>query len=314
MSRLAYAQQKSSEKYYKDLFIFTQAKSYPNQQHSKCKLQILHLFQKLSFFYLRMCYIFFYNHFDIRGRKPLQERIEPPILISRLMTFVMATSLVVLCTLVFTFDKMFPLNRPQIFFVETQKLGDKELILTELPEDFNKYKEQFIREYIKERNEIVPDLAIMRAKWANNDDGIVKTRSTDSVFGEFVKLGIVKLVDVADEALNVTCTVEFPVTYNVVQNTKDNSLYHVTFFYRCITESMQKIQKYNMIVRLESGARNAVRWAERMQNPLGLKVQAYVVKAENDGDAVSDPLNWPFMLRTIEATTHVDEYDVENER
>ena len=62
----------------------------------------------------------------------MQERIEPPILISRLMTFVMATALVVLGVLVFTLDKMFPLERPQVFFLDTQRMEDKELILTKI--------------------------------------------------------------------------------------------------------------------------------------------------------------------------------------
>ena len=96
----------------------------------------------------------------------MPERIEPPVLISRLMTFVMATALVVLGVLVWTLDKMFPLNRPQVFFLTSQNLTDKELTLTQMPENLDDYKKQFIREYVRERNEIVPDLAIMRAKWA----------------------------------------------------------------------------------------------------------------------------------------------------
>ena len=60
----------------------------------------------------------------------MQERIEPPILISRLMTFVMATAVVVLGVLIFTLDKMFPLNRPQIFVLTSQNLNDKEITLT----------------------------------------------------------------------------------------------------------------------------------------------------------------------------------------
>ena len=50
----------------------------------------------------------------------MADRIEPPILLSRLMTFVFAAALVVVVVLVVTLAKMFPLNRPQIFFLTTQ--------------------------------------------------------------------------------------------------------------------------------------------------------------------------------------------------
>ena len=111
----------------------------------------------------------------------MPERIEPPVLISRLMTLVMATALVVLGVLVWTLDKMFPLNRPQVFFLTTQNIRDKELTLTKMPtENLDAYKHQFIREYVRERNEIVPDISKMREKWAYSDDGVIKTRSTDA--------------------------------------------------------------------------------------------------------------------------------------
>lgn len=50
----------------------------------------------------------------------MPDRVEPPVLISRLMTFVFATALVVLGALGLTLWQLFPLNRPQVFFLTTQ--------------------------------------------------------------------------------------------------------------------------------------------------------------------------------------------------
>ncbi len=231
----------------------------------------------------------------------MPERIEPPVLISRLMTFVMATALVVLGVLVWTLDKMFPLNRPQVFFLTSQNLTDKELTLTQMPENLDDYKKQFIREYVRERNEIVPDLAIMRAKWAYSDDGIIKNRSTDTVFGQFVMTDMVNVIrQDLDEAFDVRCTVEYPASYSVVDTVASNTAdtYDVSFTYVCNygpLGDMEYRKPYRLRVKLESDANNAIRWAERMENPLGFRVSEYNVIGP-DGKILDqeqyDPLNW----------------------
>ena len=43
--------------------------------------------------------------------------IEPPILMSRILTFVLATSVVVLAALAVVLVKMIPLERPEVFFL-----------------------------------------------------------------------------------------------------------------------------------------------------------------------------------------------------
>lgn len=224
----------------------------------------------------------------------MQERIEPPILISRLMTFVMATSLVVLFVLVFTLDKMFPLNRPQVFVLSTQSLEDKQLTLTEFPTDdafLEQYNKQFILNYVRERNEITPDLAIMRAKWANSPSGSIKARSTDAVFGEFADSDMVNAVyQVSDEPFNITCTVDFPLNYPVVLQTGTTDTYTVSFSYRCSYGPMGEQQYERLVklrIKLESTAKSAMRWVERMENPLGVRVSGYETT-----DGTQDPLNW----------------------
>jgi len=221
----------------------------------------------------------------------LQERIEPPILISRLMTFVMATALVVLVVLVITLDKMFPLNRPQVFFLTTENLQDKQLTLTEIPENMDDYQKSFVMEYVRERNEVVPDLAIMRAKWANSDNGIIKTRSTDDVFGDFVMTNMVNIIrQDFDTPFNIKCDVEFYEHQPVIKNVNKKDTYTVRFGYVCDYGAMdgkKYVQNYVIDVTLASTAMDAVRWAERMENPLGFRVSNYEVINNQD-----DPLNW----------------------
>ena len=221
----------------------------------------------------------------------MQERIEPPILLSRLMTFVMATSLVVLVVLVITLDKMFPLNRPQVFVLQTQNLDDKELSLTSIPDDLENYKKEFIKDYVRERNEIVPDLAIMRARWANNNRGVIKTRSTDAVFGDFVTTDMVQIIyQNLGEAFDIECNVEFPASHSVVLEANRKDTYAVQFKYVCRYGDLynqQYTQYFTVHVTLQSTEGNSIKWAERMENPLGLRVSGYVV-----GDGKNDPLNW----------------------
>lgn len=212
----------------------------------------------------------------------MQERMEPPILISRLMAFVVATALVVLVVLLFTLDKMFPLNRPQVFVLTTQEIGDKELTLTQIPEDMDNYKRQFILEYVRYRNEVLPDLAIMQARWGNRPDGIIKSRSTDAVFGDFVltELATVIRSDYLDEAFTMTCGVNFPAAQSVVKNTNEPDTYTVKFTYTCRDnglDAQEYSQQYELFVKLESTDKTAVKWAERMENPLGFRVSQYEV-------------------------------------
>lgn len=246
-----------------------------------------------------MYHDFVYNHFDKRGRKPLQERVEPAILTSRLMTFVMATALVVLVVLIVTLDKMFPLNRPQIFILTTQTLGDKELTLTQMPEDLAKYKENFVRDYVLKRNEIVDNLMVMRARWGNNDNGVIKARSTDAVFGDFATTYMARFVHQdLQHSFDVQCNVEFYQHNAVVLYTSQSDTYTVKFTYICHYGpdfEREYRQNYELTVKLKSTAKNAIRWTERMENPLGFKVSEYKVEGDQ-----GDPLNWPLRINEQE--------------
>ena len=68
----------------------------------------------------------------IKGEEVVQDRVEPPILLSRIMMFVLATALVVLVALGMTIYNMFPLNRPQVFFLATTVRDDQDVRLVQM--------------------------------------------------------------------------------------------------------------------------------------------------------------------------------------
>ena len=223
----------------------------------------------------------------------MQRRIEPPILISRLMTFVMATALVVLGVLVFTFNKMFPIERPQVFLLNTQRLEDKKLIVSKISdtlsdEDIDVYKQLFVREYVRERNEIVPDIAVMRAKWANDDSAIIRARSTDRVFGKFTETDMVNaIMNDQDEPFNIQCNVQFPKNYSVVSPAgADNTVFDVHFKYICFQTQNPEISDDRDVyvrIKLQPIDKNKIKWAGRTKNPLGLMVSDYIIpEGQND--------------------------------
>lgn len=244
----------------------------------------------------------------------MQNRIEPPILVSRLMTFVMATSVVVLVVLIITLDKMFPLNRPQIFFLRSQMVDNKELSLTDMPEDLDWYKRQFVREYVRERNEISENLAETKFKWDNTTTGVIRARSTDDVFEKFGQTDLVNLVYRDDtQPLDMVCTVTFPAGSTSVKpyvKEQKQDAYVVEFTYQCNYSQVGKYTKrYNVLVTLESTEKEAVKWSERMENPLGFKVSDYVV-LRNQVPVDDDPLNWIRKIDFSENQTDLEQYDV----
>lgn len=219
----------------------------------------------------------------------MQDRIEPPILLSRLLTFVFATALVVLGALGLTLYKMFPLNRPQVFFLATQNRDNLEIYLTELPpsdENLTNYKKAFIREYIKARNEIVPNAKVMHKKWANTDDSAIRMWSDDAVFGEFVNTTMwnAQMNDVPD--FEFSCSVEFPEAAPAIQPFSGDT-YIVNFRYFCADSNGQTDKKdYKIKIGLQMRDGAPLKWSQRLENPLGIRVVQYDIESGN-----GDPLN-----------------------
>ncbi|MBQ0013067.1 MAG: hypothetical protein KBS86_00645 [Proteobacteria bacterium] len=207
--------------------------------------------------------------------------MQPPFLMSRILTLVLASAVVVLIIMVVTLGKMFPLDRPQVFFLTTQPTADVEITLTEMPKNVEDFKKNFIMEYIKARNEIVPDMTVMQRKWS--EGGIIDTLSSNKVFAEFINQNDDIWYAVLQDADNFpgVCTVEFPseVFLPFAENT-----YQVKFIYTCNLGGQTRIKDYTIKLKLETG--DTEKWSDRLDNPLGMRVIEYSVM-----DGNSDPLS-----------------------
>lgn len=219
----------------------------------------------------------------------MSNRIEPPILMSRLLTFVFAAVLVITLVLLITLYELFPTDRPQIFFLMTQPKENLEISLLEMPptdEHFEHYKRAFIREYIKARNEVVPDQAIMREKWANNNKGLVRVWSTPKVYTDFAQTDLwgVFMNEIPANFELFSCPVEFPT--NAIVPIDENT-YNVSFSYFCANSGGQADKKdYTIKMKLELNGNKTMKYPDRLNNPLGMRVSEYKVVSGN-----GDPLN-----------------------
>jgi len=214
----------------------------------------------------------------------VQNRIEPPILLSRLMMFVFAATVVVLFVLFMTMEKMFPLNRPQVFFITAQPVANTVIQVTDLSptdESLETYRLAFIMEYVRARNEVQKNTSIMRQKWGTAN-GVVAAWSTPKVYEAFSRTGLPNAIlhDYPDFEFN--CPVRFKGTPMKLGNQ-----YRVTFEYYCENNGGQTTKKdYTILIGLASDDNPDVRWNARLNNPLGLRVSEYVI----DGGGL-DPLD-----------------------
>ena len=223
----------------------------------------------------------------------MQNRVEPPILISRLMTFVLATAMVVLVVMGITLYKMFPLNRPQVFFLTTQLSHRLEVTLQDMAptsENLDRYKRYFIKEYIKARNEISSNINAMRKKWKNEPSATVRTWSSDAIFNDFAQTRMWTAIMNEIPGFELTCPVEFETG---AITPRGNDMYAVKFRWFCENSDGQVGAKdYTIVVRLESDTDATVKWADRLNNPLGIRVTQYTVESvDGDKSDNTDPLN-----------------------
>lgn len=224
----------------------------------------------------------------------MQNRVEPPVLISRLMMFVLATALVVLGTLALTVKNLFPLSRPQIFFLTTDVRDDFDVKLTDMPaatQQLERYKGAFVREYIKHRNEVISNPKVMQLKW-NGENGFVKQTSTPAVYADFAKTGMFNaMMRDGMPGFDFMCSVSFtesPDTDKII-DTNDGfravDAYLVRFRYACTDNKTGQTtpKMYTIKLKLVPDDEIQFKWRDRIDNPLGLRVSEYEVVA-GDGD------------------------------
>ena len=228
----------------------------------------------------------------------MQNRVEPPVLISRLMVFVLATASVVLTVLMMTLSKMFPLNRPQIFFLQTTIRDNQDVKLVEMPPEstnLDLYKQNFVREYVRYRNEIFTDNAAMQQKW-NSKNSPMRLMSADDVYADFAQTAMFAGIMGELPGFEYNCPVIFdgaplPLPLDIRNPILSKDIYQVKIRYFCSDNTGRSTPKdYTIKVRLVADEGTQIKWADRIENPLGMRVAEYNV-SEGDGD----PLNTGFL-------------------
>lgn len=226
-------------------------------------------------------------------RKSLPDRVEPPILLSRLVTFVFAAMLIVLGVLGITLYNMYPLDRPQVFFLLSAPKNDTQVILREMvPTDENMeiYKRSFIREYIRARNEVVPDAKEMRTKWNNETDGVVYEWSTPDIYNAFTQTNMWNAWMSGVPDFVFSCSVEFD-TGAIEPRNIENNEYAISFRYFCADNDRQMDKKeYKIRIKLDIDDEAKIKWSDRFNNPLGIRVSEYEIESGN-----GDPLDTGYL-------------------
>ena len=211
--------------------------------------------------------------------------IEPPVLLSRTLTFILAASVAVLVVLLFTLYKMPPLTRPEVFFLRYQSRNINYVLGQPNPRNthFKKeYIDGFIRAYIIARNSLELPKTITIENW----NRIVKPWSSKSVYKTFTETDEYKDV-MAGWTQGITCSVRFNNTEIIEPVAK---YYPVAFEKICYDEnSGRQISKksYKIKIVLESylkeEANNVLDYLEKLRdNPLGLEITEYKIIEEKD--------------------------------
>lgn len=195
-------------------------------------------------------------------------------------------SLVVLAVLMITVYNMFPLNRPQIFFLTTYVRDNMEVKLVEMPPEsinLDNYKTAFVREYVRHRNEVFDNKTAMTKKW-NGVDGAVRIMSSDDVYSTFINTTMYNdlLGSIAGFAFNCPVTFEGAPLYLPAEDK-----YQVKIRYFCEDSSGRTPEKdYTIKLKIAADEGTNIKWADRIENPLGLRVTEYDVTSGN-----GDPLD-----------------------
>jgi len=217
--------------------------------------------------------------------------VEPPILMSRILMFVLATSVVVLGTLVFVLIKMIPLERPEVFFVANATRSVNVIIEPFEPNSANEkaisyYERGFIQEYVIARNTLSDNISMTRNNWKE----IVKNWSSDNVYTAFTKTKMYRNYAFGGHIPNAVCDVYFSDPKNkmaIIKTGKGD--YTVSFTWICKNIGGQTTSKnYKIKIKIKSDLEKRMSGTlENLQklkaNPLGIQVVEYKTD--------EDPLN-----------------------
>lgn len=214
--------------------------------------------------------------------------VEPPVLTSRILAFMLAASVVVLGVLVVTLIKMVPLERPEVFFVSaSSSLSNVSIKGMEPNAEITKsYEEGFIREYVIARNTLYQNTETTRNNWAR----IVKPWSSSDVFASLTKTNLYQIYTQENQLQPIECNVSFS---SVAKTRRD---WVVEFDWICKNNSGQSVKKnYTIVIKLKSDISKdgPIEDLSRLRvNPLGTQVTYYEIMDKNrNGAKGEDPLN-----------------------
>jgi type IV secretory pathway component VirB8 len=146
------------------------------------------------------------------------------------------------------------------------------------------YKRNFIKEYIRARNEIIPNANVMRIKW-RRPDGAVALWSSLDVYAKFTETRMWRAFMQDAPGFSFSCPVEF---HGI--DPRGPNRYAVRFRYVCSSEDADgagQIPARDFIIAIGLSLAPEVRWGARLENPLGLQVSEYAVES-----GVGDPLDF----------------------
>lgn len=205
--------------------------------------------------------------------------VSPGVILSRVLAFVLAAQMVVAVVLWIALENMFPLTKKQIFFVSESDRFIQVAPYFPDARNLQAFKENFIREYIRERLGILPSQVEMSRRWGAN--GRVAAWSNPQVYRDFVseKMTIAVLSARPNWVRRV----------NFLENPtpRGNDTYAVKV--RVVDEdgAGQTIAKdFTIIIRLQFEDRRAVLWDDRLKNPFGAQVAEF--RMESQADAPDD--------------------------
>lgn len=226
--------------------------------------------------------------------------VEPPILMSRILAFVLAASVVVLAVLVITLIKMIPLERPEVFFLLTPTTHSVNTVIEPLdPDTINNkeaiyaYQQGFIREYVIARNTLYDNAVLTRNNWIE----IVKPWSSKKVFSAFTNTKLYRDYTFTNRPPQLSCSVNFS-DKNAIIMTKSTSAtdneYTVNFAWICENSGGQTTQKnYKIRIKIQSDLDKTVSDLKKLTvNPLGIQVTEYEIQDHKEDPLNSDTASW----------------------
>jgi type IV secretory pathway component VirB8 len=222
--------------------------------------------------------------------------VKPPVLVSRTLTFVLAASIAVLATLVFSLYNMVPLTKPEVFFLINQSRANYVLKQPNPKDSKDPNKEKriqeeyikgFIRTYVIARNSIEDSRFATIERW----NSIVKPWSSKPVYDAFINTDAYKDV-MENYKNNIVCSVDFSNGNVVFQSRR----FRVTFDRTCFDKNSGRQigpKSYKIDIEIQSYLDNKsdkmLSYLEDLRtNPLGIQITEYKVLTATGTDPLSD--------------------------